>query len=141
MITSSYLSSSGDIMKLAKISEKAKGRNKVFVITGESIFWTLIPLGYWDACVQNRHYWNLVSNLQINDKDNNELIDMLLEADKSHDDARMENDPNSRNLMRCLDYPDKIVAEFLKLRLLQKWSIKSIKATLQISDDDIKNIV
>ena len=27
------------------------------------------------------------------------------------------------------DYPDKIVAEFLKLRLLQKWSIKSIKAT------------
>ena len=66
---------------------------------------------------------------------------MLLEADKSHDDARSEHDTNSRNLMRCPDYPDKIVAEFLKLRLLQKRSIKTIKATLKISDDDIKNIV
>ena len=66
---------------------------------------------------------------------------MLLKANKSQDNARMEHDPNSRNLMKSPDYPDKIVTEFLKLRLLQKWIIKSTKATLQISDDDIKNIV
>ena len=74
-------------MKLIKIPEMTKGRTKVFGVTEDSIFWTLIPPGYWNTCVQNQHYRNLVSNLQIYDKDNNELIDILLKSDKSHDDA------------------------------------------------------
>ena len=141
MVTNYYLPTSSDIMKLIKIPEKAKGRTKVFGVTEDSIFWTLIPPGYWDACVQNQNYRDLVSNLQIDDKDNNELIDILLKSDKSHDDASMEHGLNANNLIKYPDYSDKIVKEFLKLRLLQKWSIKSIEATLQISDDDIKTIV
>ena len=120
MITNYYLPTSSDIMKLIKIPEKAKGRTKVFGVTEDSIFWTLIPPRYWDACVQNQHYRDLVSNLQIDVKDNNELIDIILKSDKSHDDASMEHGLNTNDLIKYPDYSDKIVTEFLKLRLLQK---------------------
>ena len=140
MITNYYLPEESEDIKLMKLPQKAKGRTKILGARGESTFCSTVPEGYWDANVQNNNYKLLVKNLELDDKDNSELKEILKPHNNSQTSENMAEALSFSNIITHLEYPDETVLMFLELRLIHKWSIKSIKAKLQISDEDIKKI-
>ena len=81
-----------------------------------------------------------MKNLELDDKDNSELKEILKPHNNSQTSENMAEALSFSNIITHLEYPDETVLMLLEVWLIHKWSIKSIKAKLQISDEDIKKI-
>ena len=140
MITNYYLPEESQDIKLMKLPQKAKGRTKILGARSNSMFCSIVPEGYWDANIQNDKYRLLVKNLELDDRDNSELKKILQPHNNPQTSESMTEALSFWNITNRLEYPDETILMFLELRLIHKWSIKSIKAKLQISNEDIKKI-
>ena len=138
--TNYYLSGHSTEITLTGETTTLKGRLKCLGNKDDEILSSLMDVGFANWATNNKHYKQLLNNLSICEMSNEELYNFLMlhqtHQENSHSRYILQVNPTSE----LIDVSEEIMAEVVRLRLEQKWSIQSLQAKFQLSKIKITNI-